>query len=53
MNGSGCQHLGYLVAAFGAVWLLVGGYVGILWRRERRLRREVEALRRSISGFTS
>ena len=34
----------YLALAFGAAWLLVGGFLGLLWRRERRLRRRIEHL---------
>ena len=48
MNGSSCQHLGYLAAALVAVWLLIGGFIGILWRRERQLRRQLEALREEL-----
>jgi len=34
----------YLAMAFGAAWLLLGGFLGLLWRRERRLRRRIEHL---------
>ncbi len=39
-----------LVAAYVAVWALVGGYVIWLVRRQERLRREIDALRQALEA---
>lgn len=52
MGNSGCEYLGYLTAAYSAVWLLLCVYLAVLWRRERQLRREFDALRRQNVGFS-
>jgi len=39
------ERLGFLFAAYTAVWVLLFLYVQVLSRRNRRLEREVEELR--------
>lgn len=40
----------YVIAAYTIIFLVLIGYVWSLLRRQRALRREIEALRRSRSG---
>ena len=42
------SNLGYLFAAYSIIWLLVFGYVFILIRRERALRKEIVALKEGM-----
>ena len=44
----GASNLPYLFGGFAIVWLGFFGYVFYLHRRERELRRELEALRREL-----
>ncbi|MCL2281451.1 MAG: CcmD family protein [Dehalococcoidia bacterium] len=39
------ESLWYLFAAYSIIWLLVFGYVLVLIRRERALRRDIDALK--------
>ena len=48
MEEQSCRYLPYLVAAYSAIWILLCGYVSVLWRRERRLHAELEELGRQI-----
>ena len=47
-----CQYLGELGLALGLVWALVGTYVIVLWRRERRLERRVHRLQDEVDRLT-
>jgi CcmD family protein len=38
-------NVGYLVAAYIIVYAVIFGYVALLFRRKRRLQREIELLR--------
>lgn len=38
----------YLFAAYGVIWLLVFGYVFMLIRREKAMRKEIEALKEAM-----
>ncbi len=42
------ENAGYLFAAFGIVWAVVFGYVLLLFNRQRRLRREIDALKETL-----
>ena len=46
------ENAGYLYAAFGIVWAGVFGYVLSLVLKQRRLRREIEALKESLGDKT-
>lgn len=39
------ENLGYLLAAFGIVWAVLFGYLLLLFNGQRRLRREIDALK--------
>ncbi len=39
------ENAGYLFAAFGIVWIVVFGYVLLLFNRQKRLRRELNSLK--------
>ena len=41
------ENLGYLVAAYAIIWAVVFGYVLVLQRKQRRLKREIDALKES------
>jgi CcmD family protein len=43
------ENLGYLYAIYSIVWAVVFGYVFYLYRKQRRLRREMDSLRDSLS----
>jgi CcmD family protein len=45
------QQLGYLWAAVAVVWLGTLLYVASLVRRQERLRRQIEQLRRTLEDF--
>lgn len=42
-------NLVYLLAAYTIIWGLVFGYVFFIFRRQRRLRREIEYLRELLA----
>jgi CcmD family protein len=37
-------NLGWLAAAFGVTWLVIGGYLVRLWRAQREIDRRIEDL---------
>lgn len=41
------ENIGYLFAAFAIVWALVFGYVLLLLGRQRKLKREIDSLKKS------
>lgn len=45
-----CAYLPHLLAAYSAVWLVLCGYLAVLWKRERRLRAELDELQESRSA---
>ena len=45
----GESNLGFLFAGFAVVWAVFFGYVFYMSRRERELRRELDALRRQLT----
>ena len=47
-EAAGESNLPYLFGGFAVVWVGFFGYVFFLHRRERELRREIEALRREL-----
>lgn len=46
------ENAGYLYAAFGVIWAGVFAYVLSLVLKQRRLRREIEALKESLGDKT-
>ena len=46
------ENAGYLYAAFGIIWAGVFGYVLSLVLKQRRLHRELEALKESLGDKT-
>jgi CcmD family protein len=42
------HNLAYLFYGYSVVWVVVLGYLAILWRRESNLRNEVDKLKESI-----
>ena len=42
------QHFPYLFWAYNIIWTLIVGYLLWLGARQRRVRRDLEALRRSL-----
>jgi CcmD family protein len=42
------ENAGYLFAAYGAVWVVVFGFVFLLLNRQKRLRQEINALKKVI-----
>lgn len=44
------ENWGYLFAAYAIIWAMVFGYVLILLQGERKLRREIDTLKRSLKG---
>ncbi len=42
------ENAGYLLAAFTIIWALVFGYVFLLFNRQRKLRREIDTLKKAF-----
>ncbi len=42
------ENAGYLFAAFSIVWAVVFGYVLLLFNRQKRQRREIDALKEAF-----
>jgi len=42
------ENLGYLLAAYAVIWALVFGYVLFLQRKQRKLQRQIDALKESM-----
>lgn len=42
------ENLGYLFAAFTVVWLALFGYIFVLFRRQQRLRRDIDLLKETL-----
>ena len=47
------ENAGSLFAAFSIVWLLLFGFVLLLFNRQRQLRREINTLRESLKDGDS
>ncbi len=43
------ENAGFLFAAFTVIWAFVFGYVLVLFSRQRRLRREIESLKKALA----
>ena len=43
------DDLGYLVAAYTIIWVVIAGYVFRLGRKQNRLRREIDSMRREMA----
>jgi len=42
------ENLGYLLAAYTVIWAVVFGYILFLQRKQRRLQRQIDALKESV-----
>jgi CcmD family protein len=42
------ENLGYLLAAYTLIWAVVFGYVLFMQRKQRRLQRQIDMLRKSL-----
>ena len=42
------ENLGYLLAAYTLIWAVVFGYVLFMQRKQRRLQRQIDVLRKSL-----
>ena len=47
------ENAGFLFAAFAIVWILLFGFVLLLYNRQRKLRGEIKALRESLEDGNS
>jgi CcmD family protein len=43
------ENAGYLLSAFIIIWAVVFGYIVFMQRKQRKLEREIETLKKSIS----
>jgi hypothetical protein len=43
----------HVIYAYAALWLLAAGFVVFLWRRQQKLRSEIDALRRDLEAAGS
>jgi CcmD family protein len=41
------ENAGYLFAAYTVIWAVVFGYVLLMYRKQRKLKREIDRLRNS------
>ncbi len=39
------EHFPYLFWAYNIIWILIAGYLGVIFARQRSLRRQIEELR--------
>ena len=44
------ENAGYLFAAFTIIWAVVFGYVLSLFRKQKRIRQDIESLKETIKG---
>ena len=42
------ENAGYLIAAFAIVWAVIFGYVLLLLNSQRKLRREIDSLKKAF-----
>jgi len=42
------ENTGYLFAAFAIIWALVFGYILLLFNRQRKLRRDIDSLKKAL-----
>jgi len=42
------ENAGYLIAAFAIVWAVIFGYVLLLLNSQRKLRREIDSLKKTL-----
>jgi len=42
------ENLGYLLAAYTLIWAVVFGYILFMQRKQRRLQRQIDVLRKSL-----
>ncbi|MBN1177288.1 MAG: CcmD family protein [Dehalococcoidales bacterium] len=42
------ENLGYLLAAYAIIWAVVFGYILVLLRKQRKLKKQIDALKESI-----
>ena len=42
------ENMGFLLAAFAIVWMVIIGYLFVIFNRQKRLSREIERLSESL-----
>ena len=42
------ENMGYLLAAYGVIWAVVFGYILVLQRKQRKLKKQIDALKESL-----
>jgi CcmD family protein len=42
--------MGYLVAAYTIIWVVLSIYIFTIYRRQRQLRREIDSLKKKLKG---
>ena len=47
------ENAGYLFAAYAIVWVVLFGYIFILFRRQKKLRQEIDLLKEVIHKKTT
>jgi CcmD family protein len=47
------ENAGYLLSAFIIIWAVIFGYIIFMQRRQRKLGREIETLKKSINSGPS
>ncbi len=44
------ENAGYIFAAFAIVWAVIFGYLLLLFNRQRKLRQEIDSLKKEFRG---
>ncbi len=44
------EHFPYLFWAYNIIWILIAGYLGVIFARQRALRRQIEELRSRLAA---
>jgi CcmD family protein len=39
------EHFPYLLWAYNIIWILIAGYLGVIFARQRTIRRQIEELK--------
>jgi hypothetical protein len=43
------EHFPYLLWAYNLIWILIAAYVGVIYARQRSIRRQIDDLRRRLA----
>lgn len=47
------SNLTFLFAAYSVTWLVLFGYLAVLWRKQRRLERDMRRLREQLQDISA